>query len=123
MNDLSFEEFADFIRQWAGISRKKRIVPETELEDDLGITGDDGLDMLLATEERFVVSLHSEEHGFRETFNLAPNEFLFHSEGFGPGLPDLITLFKGHEASVVSFSVGDLYRAVLAKLPDRMERR
>lgn len=41
----SFEEFVAFIRDWAGISRKK-ITPETLFEDDLGITGDDGCELL-----------------------------------------------------------------------------
>lgn len=109
---LSFEEFADFIRQWGRRSRKVRIVPETEFERDLGITGDDGCDLLKATEQRFKVALSSEEHGYRKTFNLGPDEFLFHSEGW----PDLSTLFGRPQPIVVSFTVGRLYDAVQAAM-------
>ncbi len=83
MKTLSFDEFAEFVRECHGLSRKKQIAPETKFEDDLGITGDDGADLLEATEKRFNVSLCSKEHGCRETFNLGPNEYLFHPEGFG----------------------------------------
>lgn len=109
MDTLSFDDFAEFIRQWARISRKKKIAPETEFEDGLGISGDDASDLLRATEQRFKVALSSEEHGYRDTFNLAPDEFLFHGEGFGP---DLSTIVGRPEPVVVAFAVGALYDAV-----------
>jgi acyl carrier protein len=118
MDVLSFDEFAEFIRQWAGLSRKKQIAPETEFEDDLGITGDDGCELLEAAEKRFKVTLSSEENGYRETFNLGPNEFLFHAEGFGPSLPDL--LFGRPAPVVVTFTVGELYRAVQEALAKKV---
>lgn len=31
----SFDEFAEFVRDWAGISRKKKICVESKFEDDL----------------------------------------------------------------------------------------
>jgi len=111
METVSFDEFAEFIREWAGLSRKKQIAPETESEDGLGITGDDGCELLEATEKRFKVTLSSEEHGYRKTFNLAPNEFLFHPEGFGLG-PDPLTLLGRPAPVIVDFTVGELYSAV-----------
>ena len=63
--------------------QSEAIVIETLFEDDLGITGDDGCELLEATETHFGVSLASPEEGYRCTFDLAPHEFLFHSEGFG----------------------------------------
>ncbi len=102
MGNLSFEEFADFIRSECGISRKRNITPESTFEDDLGITGDDGADLLEATEKRFDVQLSDAEHGYRRTFDLGPDEFLFHSESW----------FRAR-GSVREFKVGDLYRAVL----------
>jgi hypothetical protein len=48
MKDLPFDQFADFVREWGGLSRKKKIAPESEFEADLGITGDDGCDLLEA---------------------------------------------------------------------------
>ena len=51
--ELPFDQFADFIRGWAGLSSKKIIVPGTKFEEDLGITGDDGLEILEATEKKY----------------------------------------------------------------------
>lgn len=98
MDTLSFAEFADFIRSQCGVSRKKNITPESKFEDDLGITGDDGVDLLKTTEKRFSIKLSDTEHGYRKTFDLGPNEFLFNSEGWFR-LP----------VSVREFKVGDLY--------------
>lgn len=112
MESLSFDDFADFIRQWAKLSRKKEITPETHFEDGLGITGDDGCDLLEATEKRFKITLSSAEHGYRKTFNLGPNEFLFHPEGFEPSLPDLLSLAGRPTPLVITFTVGQLYKAV-----------
>jgi hypothetical protein len=88
--------------------------PETLFEDDLGITGDDGCELLEETERRFAVRLSSPEHGYRETFNLAPHEFLFNSEGFGPSFHDIMTLFRPSliPSSVKRFTVGELFNAV-----------
>jgi acyl carrier protein len=105
MGSLSFEEFADFVRSQCGISRKKKITPESKFEDDLGVTGDDGVDLLRATERRFDIQLSDAEHGYRPTFDLGPDEFLFHSEGWFPT-----------PGSVREFKVGDLYGAVLKNL-------
>jgi hypothetical protein len=109
MDSLSFDEFAEFIRQRAHISRNKKIAPETEFEDGLGISGDDGCDLLRETEKRFEVALSSEEDGYRKTFNLGRDEFLFHSEGFGP---DLSTIVGRPAPVVIAFTVGALYDAV-----------
>lgn len=120
VDTLSFDEFAEFIRQWARISRKKKIAPETEFEDGLGISGDDGCDLLKATEKRFKVALSSEEHGYRKTFNLGPDEFLFHAEGFGP---DLRTFLGRPVPAVVTFTVGALYDAVQEALAKKVASR
>jgi len=64
--------------------RCKKVSEETQFERDLGLTGDDGKELLEATEKRFGVTLCSEEAGLRETFNLGSNECLFHSEGIFP---------------------------------------
>lgn len=117
----SFQEFADFIREFAGISARKEIVPETLFENDLGITGDDGCDLLEATEKHFGVGLSSPEDGYRRTFDLAPQEFLFHSEGLGWGLSDIITLFRP-PPSIRAFTVGDLFEAV-RKAPTKPIKR
>jgi hypothetical protein len=83
-------------------------------EDDLGITGDDGCELLEATESHFRVCLSSPVDGYRRTFDLAPHEFLFNSEGLGWGLSDIISLFRPSVVppSVKAFRVGELFEAV-----------
>lgn len=117
---LTFEQLAEFIRESSGISQRKAIAPETQFERDLGITGDDGCELLEAVEEHFATPLHTEEDGYREIFSLGANEYLFHSEGgFLPlfNSQPIITLF-GSESSqfgsenVRAFTVGDLYNAL-----------
>jgi len=112
MEQPSFSEFADFLCQWGSISRRKVISRNTQFESDRGITGDDGCELLEATEQRFHVRLSSEENGYRETFNLGPDEFLFNSEGFLFGLRPLITRFGNHDPIIRAFTVGELYDAV-----------
>jgi hypothetical protein len=102
----SFKEFTDFIRTCTGISMRKQIVPETLFERDLGVTGDDGCELLEAIEDHYGVCLLSRDDGYRSTFGLAPHEFLFHSEGLG-GLLDIFS-----RSSVRAFTVGDLFEAV-----------
>jgi acyl carrier protein len=108
MEDFSFEHLANFVRKWASVPKKKEITPETLFEKDLGITGDDGADLLSATEKEFGISLSSEERGYRETFNLGPKEYLFNSEGWAPW--ELTTLFG--TSTVREFTIGELYYAV-----------
>jgi hypothetical protein len=112
MERPSFDEFVAFLREWGRVSRKKIISPETQFEADLGITGDDGCELLEATEKRFQVRLSSDERGCRDTFGLGFNEFLFHSEGLRFGPPPLITLFGTTHEKVRPLTVGELHRAV-----------
>jgi len=115
---LPFLEFAEFIRSWARVPRRKQIAPETTFEHDLGITGGDGSDLLVAVAKRFNVALSSEEHGYRKTFNLAPNEFLFGSESLLPSLSE----FLGRDAPIVrAFTVGELYDTVRQALTKEQE--
>ena len=109
----TFGEIADFVREWASIPTKQEITPDTQFERDLGITGDDGSDLLEAVQKRFSVNLAPDESGYRTTFNLRPNEYLFNSEGFsiGSGGTDMITLFTNTNPSVRRFTVGELYEA------------
>jgi acyl carrier protein len=108
VDSLSFDRFAEFVRRWAFVPSKKEIQTETQFERDLGITGDDGSDLLVATEKEFGVSLSSEESGYRETFGLGQNEYLFNSEGGTVWEPT--TLFG--TSTVRAFTVGELYLAV-----------
>jgi acyl carrier protein len=85
----SFEQFAAFIREFNKLSPKIVITTATRFEKDLGITGDDGGDLLKEVEKHFGVQLSSRKHGVRHAFKLKPNENLFHSEG-----TDLLGFFR-----------------------------
>lgn len=113
----SFEEFVEFVRSWAQLSKRKTITAGTTLEEDLGITGDDGVDLLQAVEQKYQLAFESEESSLRETFKLERNEYLFHSES-APTIFNqaIVTIFGGEEARVRAFTVGSLYTAVTALL-------
>lgn len=114
--DLAFDEFAAWLREYWSVPVRKAIVAETQFERDLGLSGDDGDDLLVAAEKEFEVKLGNEETGVRETFNLQPNESLFNSEGWGPPPAELISFFSGSQSSTVrSFTVGELFEAVRRK--------
>jgi hypothetical protein len=115
---------ADFVREWAAIPTRKPIVPETLFEDDLGITGDDGGELLEAAGKHFGVCLSSPEEGYRRTFDLAPHEFLFHSEGPVWGLSDITGVFRPSAipASIRAFSVGDLFETIKEAPPKPTKR-
>ena len=104
MTGPGFLEFAAFLRAWARIPSTTQIMPGTLFEDDLGITGDDGGDLLEATAIQYGIHLTS------DLFDLAPNEFLFHPEGFGPNWSELL---GRPSITVREFSVGELYDAIL----------
>lgn len=112
-DDLTFDEFAAWLREYWCVPARKTIVPETQFERDLGLTGDDGTDLLEATEKRFEVRLGNEETGLRDTFNLQSNEYLFNSEGWGPSPAEIISLFSDSPSAVVRrFTVNELFDAV-----------
>lgn len=109
----TFDEFANFIREFSGDFADQAITPETQFERDLGITGDDGNDLLVATEKRFHIQLVTEERSLRETFNMAPNEYLFHGEGIGCNFLVFLWPFGKPETIVIrEFTVGELYEVV-----------
>lgn len=114
----TFEGFSQFIREHTGVSQKKLITLETQFERDLGITGDDGDELLMATENRFSVRFVTNEYGLKELFNLKPNEYLFHSEGIGCIPIGLLWPF-GVRSTVRSFTVGELYEAVCKLMEDK----
>jgi hypothetical protein len=107
MNTPTFEEFSGFLRDFTGTSSETAIDPVTRLEADLGVTGDDGDDLLKETEEKYGVSLSTPDEGYRPAFGLSDHEYLFHSEGF-----DLLGFFRAKE-KVVEITVGQLYDAVV----------
>ena len=110
----SLEDVADFVRRWALVPAKQPITQHTQFERDLGITGDDGGELLQAAQDHFKVDLADGGNGYRKIFNLGANEYLFNSEGFsiGSGGTDMITLFTNTNPSVRAFTVGELWEAI-----------
>jgi hypothetical protein len=96
-----FNDVADFVCAWRRLPAKRRIVPETQFERDLGITGDDGVALLEAVQKKFGVDLTPNETDYRRIFGLGPNEYLFNGEGFGLS-----------SSTVWAFTVGELHDAI-----------
>lgn len=76
----TLKDVIEFVREFSG-DHKSAITEHTLLDADLGITGDDGVELLEDAEKKFGVSFVTEERSFQETFGLGENEYLFNSEG------------------------------------------
>jgi acyl carrier protein len=110
---LGLEEVLEFVREYSG-DHKSVITEHTLLEADLGITGDDGVELLVEAEKKFGVSFVTEERSFQETFRLGDNEYLFNSEGLDLlGIGRLVSWLKKEQRPVVrDLSVGELWRVL-----------
>ncbi|WP_041257408.1 hypothetical protein [Fibrella aestuarina] len=111
----TFDEFASFLRERLGVRKKQVITPKTLLEDELGVTGDDGIDLLEAVERQYAISLSP----LHETFSMQPNELLFQEEGLGIHVGELSRVFKNLFRKIKEpgpvmrkFQVGELYEVV-----------
>ena len=114
MRDVTVDDITAFVRDHQGIGRRRVITPETRFDADLGITGDDGLDLIRAAQAHFGVSLMSEEHGVREAFGLGSDEFLFGPEGFDP-IGWLIGPFMNRPQPIIrDLTAAALFQAILS---------
>lgn len=102
------------IRESQGIKASKSISGDSLLERDLGITGDDGDELLQAIQERFGVSFAGADGTLREAFGLEKNEYLFHSEGFS-FLVMIANFFGFSIENVKPLSVAQLHRVILER--------
>lgn len=105
VRDLSFENFVDFINDNFVFPDKASITRDTLVENDLGITGDDGDDLLLAIQDEYMIDANL----IGKTIGLEENEYLFHGEG---GMTWRLNK-TSPDKSVVPFTVGQLYDAVI----------
>ncbi len=110
--NLTLDNLIAVIREKQGISEKKLITGYTALESDLGITGDDGIELLEEIEKQFSLSFAGEDGTIRAVFDLEKNEYLFHSEGFNP-FASLLLLFGIDSEKVKPVTVGQLYEAAV----------
>ncbi|MGY5955799.1 Acyl carrier protein [Kosakonia sp. BK9b] len=110
----SLPQVIDFIREFTGC-RRQPIHENTWLEADLGVTGYDGVDLLEEIADAFDVVLCTEEEGYRKTFSLGENEYLFGGEGLDLlGIGRLIGWLRGIPEPVIrDLSVGQLHQALV----------
>jgi len=110
--EVTFQNLVSIIRESQGFSGKDIITEASLLEKDLGITGDDGCELLEAIEEKFDISFTGPDGSLREVFCLSEGQYLFHSEGMN--LFWLITSFLGRDSeNAKAITAGELYRAAL----------
>ena len=69
----TFDDVADFVREWARVPAKRQIEPETQFERDLGITGDDGSELLDAAQKKFGVDHSTRDLWLGSPTNISPN--------------------------------------------------
>jgi hypothetical protein len=111
----SFQEIELFVRDFAGLRPDQSVTPQTRLDADLGITGGDGDDLLEKAAEHFNARLQHPMHGYRETFLLAENEYLFGAEGLDHlGVTAFLRWVRNEpEPKVRDVTMGELHSAIL----------
>lgn len=108
VRNLSFENFTDFINDNFNLT-DLAITRETLIEKDLGITGDDGDELLIAIQDEYGINFCDETGSLQKTFNLKENEYLFHSEGTMRWI--LGAFFP--EENIKPLTVGELYDVII----------
>jgi hypothetical protein len=110
----SFENLAEFVRDSVRSKRTNRIDPDTQLVPDLAITERNGIDLLRGIEKHYGIEFTS------EFYDRIRSECLIHSknEDEPPMIQPLFTTSLSHG---LSFTVGQLYKAVLQGLSKRPE--
>ncbi len=116
-SNINIDELIDFIREHQGISEKQIIEETTQLENGLGITGDDGCELLEAIEKKFGISFVGSDGTLREAFNLKDDEYLFHSENF-----HFYNFFNFNRDTekVNLITVRQLYEAIVAQSVEKL---
>ena len=109
----SFERVCEIIRDQCQLHPDERIMPDSQFERDLGITGDDGDEVLRCVAEYYDIKFTG------NSFDLGPNEYLFNSEGFDLFNVPLRMIFRKPEPEIRAFTVGELYDAALKEYANR----
>jgi hypothetical protein len=105
----SFEDLAQVVRDSARLKRDERIDPDSQFLRDLGITGKHWIELLKAVEGHYGIEFKPELYERLQTEELARSE----DSDESPLIQSLFgsSAFTGH-----SFTVGQLYKAVLPAL-------
>jgi hypothetical protein len=124
VNPPTIEDVIAFVRQFQRVPDRVPIFASTRLDADLGITGLDGEDLLEEAATHFRVQLASPVDGYRTTFSLGPNEYLFGSEGVSFGLFGFLSrmiqdLREIPDPIVRDLTVAQLHDAIATRWSDR----
>lgn len=109
---IHIDEFIELLCDYSGHDQdKQKVTPDFLIEEDFGITGDDGVELLEFIEKAYTVKFPQDESQFRALFGLSANEYLFHSEGLS--IVDIFPFLRNRKSKkVVSISVKQLYDVV-----------
>jgi len=120
----SLDEVIWIIRDIGSFSEKDEVGPSSTIQEDLGLEGDDGWEILETIWERFGLRYPENEEEFEGAFGIEPGQILFLPEGslFAPS-PEIITLFGPHPHHLKTrrqrvITVAELYAAVLRFVTD-----
>ena len=112
----SVEEVVAFVREFTRVSSRKVVNSQTRLEADLDVTGDDGVDLLGATADRYGLDHEALDSALVETLGLGPDDFVFGLEGLDLiGIGALVRWVRREpRPSYRDLTVNELHGAVLA---------
>jgi hypothetical protein len=102
----SFEDLAKVIRDSARLGKDKRIDPDTQVWRDLDISGTDGVRLLKAIEDHYLMRFTSETYDRIES---SPRESRDES-------PVIQSLLGGSISEELPITIGQLYRVILQEL-------
>lgn len=109
MKDLSFDSFTRFIIRERLLDDDYIATKDTLVEDDLGITGDDGAELLEALEKEYQIEFEDGTGSLRKAFGMREDEYLFHSEGFC-----IFDFWRNRKKeNVIKLTLGKLYDVVV----------
>ena len=101
MNNEIFNKLKAFVIKQSSVDDEE-ITRDTRIEDELGVTGDDAVDFIIA---------------YGEEFNVDVTRFMA-ADYFGPErslpLPGLFETISGHKSKRKMLTVGDLEKGILA---------
>ncbi len=109
----SFEEFVAVVRSSVRLKRVERIDPDTQFVRDFGITERHGIDLLKAIEIHYGIEFST------DSYERMHSECLLHSDT--DESPLIQPLFGTSVSEGRSFTVGQVYKAVLQELSKRPE--
>jgi hypothetical protein len=104
LSDPTLEEVIQEIRDFHAVPERIEIDANTELERQLGITGDDMYDLFSRFEDKYLFSFTSPEGDWWTAFGISEGFYLFNGE------------FSSDPEKVFPLTAGQLHLAILRRL-------